>query len=98
MYIWKISQNVNNGYDTYDSAIVYAETENDARSTHPDPNWEDYASYIGDNSNSQDNLEELQYARTHSWACTHEVQVEYLGEAHWLYETPGVILASFNAG
>jgi len=36
MKLWKISQNVNNGYDTYDSAIVAAATKNDAKTICPD--------------------------------------------------------------
>jgi hypothetical protein len=39
MKIYKISQNVNNDYDTYDSAIVYAETAEDARRIHPSSTW-----------------------------------------------------------
>jgi len=35
MKLWKISQNQANGYDTYDSAIVAAEDEVEARYTHP---------------------------------------------------------------
>lgn len=35
MNIYKISQDVNNGYDTYDSAIVAAESEDQARNIHP---------------------------------------------------------------
>lgn len=35
MKLWLISQNENNGWDTYDSAVVAAETEEDARKTHP---------------------------------------------------------------
>lgn len=31
MKLWLISQSVNNDYDTYDSAVVAAETEDDAR-------------------------------------------------------------------
>lgn len=31
MKLYLISQNVNNGYDTYDSAVVCAETEEEAR-------------------------------------------------------------------
>ena len=36
MNIYKISQEANTGYDTYDSAIVAAETEEDARNISPD--------------------------------------------------------------
>ena len=34
-HIYKISQRENNGYDTYDSAIVVAESEEEARLIHP---------------------------------------------------------------
>lgn len=35
MKLWLISQTENDGYDTYDSAVVAAESEEDARSIHP---------------------------------------------------------------
>lgn len=35
MKLWLISQAVNGGYDTYDAAVVAAETEEEARSIHP---------------------------------------------------------------
>jgi len=35
LYLWKISQSVNDGYDTYDSAVVVAECEEEARMIHP---------------------------------------------------------------
>jgi len=35
MKLWKISQTRNDGYDTYDSAIVAAETEDEAGKTSP---------------------------------------------------------------
>lgn len=35
MNIYKIWQTENNDYDTFDSAIVYAETEDEARNIHP---------------------------------------------------------------
>ncbi len=39
MKIWKISQTQNDGYDTYDSAIVAAETEDEAREINPEGAW-----------------------------------------------------------
>lgn len=39
MNLYKISQDVNNDYDTFDSAIVAAETEDEARNTHPEKNF-----------------------------------------------------------
>lgn len=35
MKLYKISQSDNNGYDTYDSAIVVASSEEEAKSIHP---------------------------------------------------------------
>lgn len=36
MNLYLISQDVRRGYDVYDSAVVAAETEDDARAIHPD--------------------------------------------------------------
>lgn len=35
MNLYLITQEVNNNYDTYDSAVVAAETEDEARAIHP---------------------------------------------------------------
>ena len=40
--IWSISQNVNNSYDTYDNAVVCAETEDDAKRINPSGEWDDW--------------------------------------------------------
>ena len=41
--LWLISQEVNNGWDTYDSAVVCAETPEEAQNIYPggpeDPEW-----------------------------------------------------------
>jgi hypothetical protein len=37
--LWLISQDANNDYDTYDSAVVAAATEDEARHINPDGNW-----------------------------------------------------------
>lgn len=39
MNLYLISQTENNDYDTYDSAVVAAETEGQARNTHPRGVW-----------------------------------------------------------
>lgn len=38
MKLWLIKQDFNSGWDTYDSAVVAAETEDDARRIHPSGN------------------------------------------------------------
>lgn len=42
MKIYKITQNVNSGYDTYDSFVVYAENEKKAKLVHNLDNTYDY--------------------------------------------------------
>jgi hypothetical protein len=82
MKLWLISQNINNGYDTFDSAVVAAETEEEARSIHPKDDWGlKHSSIEWDTS---------------IWAPKDKVIVEYLGTTD--REISGIILSSFNAG
>lgn len=84
MKLWRVHQTTNTGYDTYDSFVVAAETEDDARLYHPsggrldpdDPRWSE------------------QY---NPWCHHRHVSVEYLGEARHGHP-PGIVVASFNAG
>lgn len=43
MNIYKISQHENTNYDTFDSCVVYAENEVEAKNMHPDGKWNDYS-------------------------------------------------------
>ena len=82
MKLWIISQSVNNGYDTYDSAIVAAENKEEARNILPGGGtWSDIyrRNYFSGWANKPS-----------------EVTVEYLGTTD--RKISGVILASFNAG
>lgn len=48
MKLWKLTQNVNNDYDSYDSVVVAAKTEEEARLIRPDSynSWDtEYRSY-----------------------------------------------------
>ena len=65
MKLWKISQKVNTDCDTYDSAIVAAETKKDAKTIRPDGMvCDDSVSEIFD-----------------SWCSIQDVKVKYLGNA-----------------
>jgi hypothetical protein len=44
-FVWLITQNVNTDYDTYDSAVVVAGTEEAAKNTHPNEDAEWYSSW-----------------------------------------------------
>ena len=91
MKLWLLSQNHNNGYDTYDSAVVAAETEDEAKAIHPggaDKIWNGtgWAYKEGGFVSSYD-----------SWAPLQHISIINIGEA--VADTPtGILCASFNAG
>lgn len=87
MKLYKLSQTVNNGYDTYDSVVVAAKNAKDAKTIHPslyveDPLW--WKSILPDDSTSW------------VWSLEH-IKVKYLGVAAKGIKR-GLILSSFNAG
>ena len=93
MKIYKISQTYHSDYDTYDSAIVCAESEEEAKTINPGGYyvWHDNGWYF----QFADGIEKID--DDDSWARPELIKVEYLGEAKDGLEK-GVILASFNAG
>lgn len=91
MKLWLISQDQCDGYDTYDSAVVAAETEAEARRVVPGGYYEYDDKGILVNGLGRE-------ARYPSWATDAEaVKVKYIGEAKDGTE-PGEICASFNSG
>lgn len=99
MKLFLISQNIVHGYDTYDSMVVSAKSEDDARKIHPsscvthinDGKW--MGTYSGGNRIGQEYENEAE-----DWVCFCDIdklRVKYLGETE---HERGVIIASFNAG
>ena len=88
MNLYKISQGVNKGYDTYDSAIVAADSENEAKQFHP--YGETFEKRIVDNEGDG-------YWIYRGWCKPEHVSAALIGKAADDIET-GVVLASFNAG
>ena len=86
MNIYKISQTVCRGYDTYDSAIVVAETAQSATLIHPDGYIEDgwYTNYMP--------------SMLSTWSHPKDVQVELIGIASREFTKECVILSSFHSG
>ncbi len=80
--LYLISQDTNNGYDTFDSAVVCAKNEKIAQTIHPFKglNWdgvkEDYD----------------------TWCDAKDVEVVELGKANKNQKEGDVICSSFNAG
>ena len=92
MKLWLPSQSTNTSYDTYDSLVVAAESEDVAKYIRPSGHtWQNNEwRYYTDISNSY-------YSGNGDWAHPKDVSIEYIGEAREGTEA-GVILASFNAG
>ena len=81
MKLFLLSQNTNNEWDTYDSAVVCAESEEDAKTIHPQ--GLDYK--VGE-----------EQERFDTWVMLSNVIVEYLGEAREDSERR-IICSSYNA-
>ena len=110
LFIYKISQTQNHGYDTYDSAVVIAKNDDAAARIHPDgktywngEHWvRDYPASPYFNTPAR-----TERASYHGW-CAHIrfVDVELISELVLCGCTPSdyaglegtVVLASFNAG
>ena len=82
MKLYLISRDGYTDYDQFDSAVVCAESEQDARMTHPWDFIKDWDGVAGDDYPT--------------WVNASEVVVKEVGLAHPKTER-GVICASFNA-
>jgi len=94
MKLFLITQSANNDYDTYDSAVVACETEEDAQYTHPDYHfkWVDGEWVFQINNGKTDKLGQ----EVSNWTNPKNVSVKLIGEA--AEGIKGVVCASFNAG
>lgn len=89
MKLFLLTQSKNNGYDTYDSAVVAAETEDAARLIHPSSRHDTEQKVL--------TRRQFMALKHYGWAKDpNYVTVREIGTTET--ETPGVICASFNAG
>lgn len=93
MNLYKISQTTNTDYDTWNAAVVMAESAEEARHIHPGGRciWDDSPAN-GGWINSYDH----EPARWHGWTDPVNVTVQLIGTS--LSAGPNIIVASFNAG
>ena len=90
MNLYLISQNENEYYDTYDSAVVAAENEEEARNIHP-----------GTEKNLRTNERCWELSRRYKgdcWVSSPKKVTAVLIDIAVEGTTSGVICASFNAG
>ena len=113
MNIYKLSVKVpnKNRYDVYDSAIVIAKDEEEARSIHPASNedlyWDEVYDLETDSMTTHKNIyvdwgnldDDFRYLGAKScWTDDiNNIEVEYIGTAKPNSQV-GVVLSSFNAG
>ena len=96
--IYLVSQSINNGYDTYDSMVVAAESEQDARLIHPsdfvthhnDGKWKGTYYNCGGEYDSPSGGDDWV-----EFSGIDKLTVQYLGETE---HGRGVVCSSFNAG
>lgn len=94
--LYRISQTKNNEYDTFDSAVVVAESAAEAKKIHParGVTW-----YFENNTWVFDGEgEEGESLAACSWCLPMDVKVEFLGIPDERFKAGAVICASFNAG
>ena len=97
MNIYLVTQSINTGFDTYDSMVVVAETEQEARETcpneftthHHDGSW--YGTLARGGEYKRDGDEWVPFNEIH------KLKVTLIGVATPEMEK-GVVVASFNAG
>ena len=98
--LYLISQTANNGYDTFDSAVVAARDEEDARSIHPKlPMWPDFhlPTVTKTASEAKEEEEKKGYNSDNTWTTRENVKVRFLGIGSAGIER-GVVCASYHAG
>lgn len=91
MNIYLLSQSANTDYDTWDSCVVIAKDEEEARMTHP------YYRYFNDDPNDEYNNWNGINKNYDGWCNAKYVSVELIGTAADGMERQ-VVCSSFNAG
>ena len=100
MKLYRIWQTVNNDYDTFDSAVVAAYDEEDARSIHPISSWLGMGHLPTVTPTAREAEEEKEkngYNEDDTWTTRENVKVRFLGIGSPDVKR-GVICASYNAG
>lgn len=94
MNLYLISQNVNNGYDTYSSAVVSADCAHSAKKVHPDGSLWDVRRQIWYRLN--ENSEPYKSWGNENWAPATKVKAQLIGKYN--QNVSKVICSSYHAG
>lgn len=99
LFLWKLSQDVNNGYDTYSDAVVVSSNPVTAKRIHPsDDSHAGGPMFRYVDGDGWYWVHDGTRYRNDSWADPKDIQVTHVGEAaDWLGEGT-VVCSSFHAG
>ena len=103
MNIYKLSQTINDNYDTFDSCVVIAENKKEAVKAHPNgyQNWDTRGQKSESRYYGYENFDIYGYENfdINDWAEIKDIKVELIGVADESLDTEiKVVCASFNAG
>lgn len=99
MYIYKVSQDTNQGHDTYNSFVCVAENTAEAMRMHPQNEHHSQEFYGFDEAGNEfyerdGDYEPVTYS---TWANLYDLEVVFIGKApHG--SPPRIVITSFNAG
>ena len=100
LFLWKLSQDVNSDYDTYDSAVVVAPDRMSASMVHParfSDNGEPVY-YFDKVGNCWREYLDASVPERHSWCRPNDVTVVCVGKAADSLSAGDVVCSSYNAG
>ena len=99
-FLWKLSQDENNDYETYDSAVVVATDPLSASMVHP-ARFSDTREVMFEFDRTSDcwrHTFDGSISDNNSWCRPNDVKVVCIGEAASFLEPGSVICSSYNAG
>lgn len=100
MNIYKIKNPRPLDYDMYESAVVVAENERDARLFHPAYGWNKTFSVISaiTGDMTEKHWYDIKDKYRDEWCSPHQLEVELIGIADPKYTEPTIIETSFTGG
>lgn len=96
--LYLLTQDKNNSYDTYDSAVVCANSEEEAKQVHPSEYYSFHDGKLWFQVADGTERAEDPDCRSGGWASPQHVRVTLIGTATDDVEVGKVVCASFNAG
>jgi hypothetical protein len=99
LFLWKISQEVNNEYDSFDSAIVVSSNPVAAKRIHPacdTQSGEAVFRYV--EGEGWIWAHDGSFYGNSGWADLKDIKVQCVGEAASCFSEGAIVCSSFNAG